>query len=139
MRRGGSRTTRDERHWLPLKERDEFTDNDVEITERLPLSVATHRTLEEIAWEASHDSVGRNQDACRSQKQRARRPINKNSGRRRATSADRNRVHSAERPRQASQHVEVAGVRLSIPDRVLHPEHGITKLDLAHYYERVAD
>ena len=34
---------------------------------------------------------------------------------------------------------EVAGVRLSHPDKVLYPEDGITKLDLAHYYEQVAE
>ena len=33
----------------------------------------------------------------------------------------------------------VAGVRLTHPDRVLYPEHGFTKHDLAEYYERVAD
>lgn len=35
--------------------------------------------------------------------------------------------------------VEVAGVRLSSPDRVLYPEQGITKRELATYYEAVAD
>lgn len=34
---------------------------------------------------------------------------------------------------------EVAGVRLSNPDRVLYPDLGITKLDLARYYERIAE
>jgi bifunctional non-homologous end joining protein LigD len=34
---------------------------------------------------------------------------------------------------------EVAGVTLSHPDRVLYPEMGLTKLDLARYYESVAD
>ncbi|RIL00893.1 MAG: DNA ligase D [Proteobacteria bacterium] len=34
---------------------------------------------------------------------------------------------------------EVAGVRLSNPDRVYWPELGITKSELAQYYERVAD
>jgi bifunctional non-homologous end joining protein LigD len=33
----------------------------------------------------------------------------------------------------------VAGVRLTNPDRVLYPDQGITKLQLAEYYERVAD
>jgi bifunctional non-homologous end joining protein LigD len=33
----------------------------------------------------------------------------------------------------------VAGVRLSHPDRVLYPDDGFTKQDLAEYYERVAD
>lgn len=35
--------------------------------------------------------------------------------------------------------VEVAGVRLTHPDRVLYPDVGLTKLDIAHYYETVAD
>jgi bifunctional non-homologous end joining protein LigD len=34
---------------------------------------------------------------------------------------------------------EVAGVRLSTPDRVYFPESGVTKSELAQYYERVAD
>ncbi len=34
---------------------------------------------------------------------------------------------------------EVAGVRLTHPDRVLYPEQAITKLGLARYYEAVAD
>lgn len=33
----------------------------------------------------------------------------------------------------------VAGVRLTHPDRVLYPEQGITKLELARYYEAIAD
>ena len=35
--------------------------------------------------------------------------------------------------------VEVAGVRLTNPGRVLYPELGLTKLDLARYYESVAE
>ncbi|HYH46968.1 MAG TPA: DNA ligase D, partial [Thermoanaerobaculia bacterium] len=34
---------------------------------------------------------------------------------------------------------EVAGVRLSNPGKVLFPGQGLTKLDLARYYERIAD
>ena len=34
---------------------------------------------------------------------------------------------------------EVAGVRLTNPGKVLFPGQGLTKLDLAHYYERIAD
>jgi bifunctional non-homologous end joining protein LigD len=34
---------------------------------------------------------------------------------------------------------EIAGVKLSHPDRVLYPEQGITKLALAAYYEKIAD
>jgi bifunctional non-homologous end joining protein LigD len=35
--------------------------------------------------------------------------------------------------------VEVEGVRLTNPDKVLYPEQGITKLELAHYYCAVAE
>jgi len=34
---------------------------------------------------------------------------------------------------------EVAGVRLTSPDRVVYPDQGVTKRDLALYYESVAD
>ncbi|HEV7669741.1 MAG TPA: DNA ligase D [Thermoanaerobaculia bacterium] len=47
---------------------------------------------------------------------------------------------AAERPAPAKTtkgDPEVAGVRLSHPDRVLYPEQGVTKLDLARYYEAV--
>jgi len=39
----------------------------------------------------------------------------------------------------ASQPAEVAGVEISKPDKVLFPDDGITKLDLAGYYDGVAD
>jgi bifunctional non-homologous end joining protein LigD len=42
-------------------------------------------------------------------------------------------------PRVAAAPDRVAGVRLTNPDRVLYPEQGITKLDLARYYEEIAD
>ena len=35
--------------------------------------------------------------------------------------------------------MEIAGVKLSHPNRVLYPEQGITKGDLAEYYEKVAE
>ena len=39
---------------------------------------------------------------------------------------------------RAAEATEVAGVRLTHPDKLLYPEAGISKLDLARYYERVA-
>jgi len=43
-------------------------------------------------------------------------------------------------PAPVSQgNVEIAGIKLTHPDRVLYPDQGITKLELAHYYEQVAD
>ncbi|MFP4417968.1 MAG: DNA ligase D [Chitinispirillaceae bacterium] len=35
------------------------------------------------------------------------------------------------------EHVEVAGIRLSNPDRILYPEQGIAKATLARYYEAI--
>jgi bifunctional non-homologous end joining protein LigD len=35
--------------------------------------------------------------------------------------------------------IEIAGVRLSSPDKVLYPEQGITKRELAEYYVAIAD
>ena len=39
----------------------------------------------------------------------------------------------------ASNDPEVAGVRISHPDRVMYPQEGLTKLDVARYYEAVRD
>ena len=46
---------------------------------------------------------------------------------------------SARAPRKRKDRVEVAGISLSNPDKVLYAESGITKLDLARYYESIAD
>ncbi len=43
------------------------------------------------------------------------------------------------RERTGDGEATVAGVTLTHPDRVLYPEQKITKLDLAHYYEEVAE
>jgi bifunctional non-homologous end joining protein LigD len=42
-------------------------------------------------------------------------------------------------PASRTEAAEVAGVRISHPERVLYAELGLTKLDLARYYESVAD
>src|SRR5918993_1334473 len=39
----------------------------------------------------------------------------------------------------AREEIEIAGVRLTSPDKVLYPEQGTTKRDLAEYYVAVAD
>lgn len=52
----------------------------------------------------------------------------------------RERPREAPRPaRKPGGAAEVAGVPLTSPDRVLYEGMGLTKLDLARYYERVAD
>jgi bifunctional non-homologous end joining protein LigD len=46
-------------------------------------------------------------------------------------------------PQKSSDHrgdeMDIAGIRLTHPTRVLYPEQGLTKLDLAHYYETIAE
>ncbi len=42
-------------------------------------------------------------------------------------------------PKPEGEPIEVGGVRLTSPDKVLYPEQGITKRDLALYYVAVAD
>lgn len=55
------------------------------------------------------------------------------------TKTPRLRTRTATGTAASSGPNEVAGVRLSHPDKVLYPDDGITKLDLAHYYELVAE
>jgi bifunctional non-homologous end joining protein LigD len=40
--------------------------------------------------------------------------------------------------RRGNRPVQVAGVRITNPDRVVYPEQGVTKLELARYYEAAA-
>src|SRR5581483_6889698 len=35
--------------------------------------------------------------------------------------------------------IEVAGIRISNPDRVLYPAQGVTKIELVRYYEAIGD
>jgi bifunctional non-homologous end joining protein LigD len=49
-------------------------------------------------------------------------------------------TRGTKRPTPAkAQGPEVGGVRISHPDRVMYPQVGLTKLDVARYYESVAD
>jgi bifunctional non-homologous end joining protein LigD len=49
------------------------------------------------------------------------------------------RSPSKEPGRNGQGEIKIAGVRLTNPGRVLYPEEGLTKRDLAEYYERIAD
>ena len=55
------------------------------------------------------------------------------------TEITREKVNHHKNPSSAQGNVEIAGIKLTHPDRVLFPDQGITKLELAHYYEQVAD
>ncbi len=63
----------------------------------------------------------------------AKRPARQSSGK----SARSPRSATASQP--DGEAIEVGGVRLTSPDKVLYPEQGITKRDLALYYVAVAD
>ncbi|HET7569932.1 MAG TPA: DNA ligase D [Gammaproteobacteria bacterium] len=69
----------------------------------------------------------RNGDEIRLHPRPAAKPAPKRSSKRRTTTRARGKGEA------------VAGVRLSNPNRVLYEQMGITKLDLAHYYESIAD
>jgi bifunctional non-homologous end joining protein LigD len=56
----------------------------------------------------------------------------------RSTAETRHRPPPQRTAGARSQPVEVAGVRLTHPEKVLFPDKGFTKRDLAHYYERIA-
>jgi bifunctional non-homologous end joining protein LigD len=49
------------------------------------------------------------------------------------------RKATVERKASKSPEIVVAGVRITNPDRVVYPEQGLTKRDIALYYESIAD
>ena len=53
----------------------------------------------------------------------------------------REKVASAQKMAASSSNdsIEIAGIKITHPDRVLYPEQKITKGELAHYYEKIAE
>lgn len=104
-------------NWLLIKENDDTARPLAEgdILEERPESVASGRSLDEIA--ESPERVW-------SSKGGKAKPAGKAAAK-------------AGMPKAVKGDAEVAGVRLSHPDRVLYPEQGMTKLDLARYYQEV--
>jgi bifunctional non-homologous end joining protein LigD len=153
VRRGGKKSSPDERHWFLFKERDAFADSKKSITETKPLSVATQRGLDEIAADA--DRVWGSNGAARSGKKKpgAKEPGAKSAATKKAASNEAP-PKAASRPKRASRGAlssdslrgghataedTVGGVRLTHPEKVLYPEQGLTKYDLASYYQQVAE
>jgi bifunctional non-homologous end joining protein LigD len=114
-----SQSERDRRRWLLFKERDEEAkpEKDGDVLEELPFSVSTRRTLDRIA--ADRDSVWKSSPKANGKLPAARSAPNEGD----TSSYD-------------GLKEQLAGVRLTHPDKVLYPEQGITKLDLAAYYMR---
>ena len=112
---GGRRPSRDgDRSWLLIKERDTeaASSGSVPIVESRPKSVASGRAIEQIA--AAADRVW-------------------NSNR------DRDAATAPPEDPGARRAPTVAGVRLTHADRILYPRLGTTKLDLARFYESIAE
>jgi bifunctional non-homologous end joining protein LigD len=110
--------------WLLIKEADEYAragDGSILETD----SVVSGRSLEEIA-KGSRKRAERRSSETRDETVRAR-------------PAPRKRRQS-EKPEAAETQPndEIAGIKLSNPDKLYFPEAGLTKRDLALYYERVA-
>jgi bifunctional non-homologous end joining protein LigD len=127
------------REWLLFKERDDEARpaDEADILAELPLSVTTGRSLDEIA--ADSDRVWNSKP--KSNRRAATRGVPTNP-------QPAGRVGRARTPHKATKEAKrdydvrkksFAGVRLTSPDKVLYPEDGITKLELADYYRSVAD
>jgi len=131
VRKGGKKGGSDERHWFLFKERDKYANVKRPIVESKPLSVESGLDLDQIAAQ-SERVWGRNGEMKRKVSKRAAEKIKK-PGKAKKAAATSVKKNSENGP------IVVEGVTLSHPDKILYPEQGITKLDLAHYYETVAE
>ncbi|HEX4146366.1 MAG TPA: non-homologous end-joining DNA ligase [Pirellulales bacterium] len=138
VRRGGKNGNPDERHWFFFKERDEFADPKKSITETKRLSVATGRDLDEIA--ADSDRVWGSNGESGEENSGKKKPAKAKTAPPAKTASRTKRAQHKARTGEASDGAQmIGGVRLTHPDKVLYPEQGLTKLDLASYYQQVAE
>jgi bifunctional non-homologous end joining protein LigD len=75
-------------------------------------------------------------------KARAKTTASKNTAANNNGAAASNGLAAKKSPKRSATSTEesvVTGVQISNPDRVMYPGYGVTKIDLAHYYESVAD
>jgi bifunctional non-homologous end joining protein LigD len=138
VRRGGRNADPDAREWFLFKERDKFADAARPITERLPLSVATGRDLDEIAKQS--DRVwGSNGEVKkrRASPGRVKMPVATSKAMPVRQRQQSKRIKT--RPPRHTFDPMLTEVRLTHPEKVLFPEAGLTKRDLAEYYASVAE
>ena len=109
------------KNWLLIKDRDGSA-GEIDVENTSPASVKSGKRIEEI---------GRNQE--RGRRSKNRRP-SKSTEPEQRRDAKKSPLNS-----RSSSNSEIAGIKLTHPDRVLYPDQGITKLELAHYYEEIAD
>ncbi len=146
VRRGGKSGSADERTWFLFKERDAFAGGKKPITAAKPLSVVTGRDMDQIAadedriWSADGEVKTKKKPAAAAlgapAKPRAAIRLRPTAGRESRRAVPRR--PAARPPRAIRRPTFVAGVRLTHPDKVLYPGQGLTKLDLAHYYQQVS-
>ena len=116
--------------WLLIKADDGYarTEDDPDILEEAPLSVKSGRSIEEIAPGGKAEAQPKKRASSSGKSAHAtaetpRSPARRTSAR---TSKDDHRV-------------DVAGVSISHPDRVLWEEQGLTKQQLAEFYLGISD
>jgi bifunctional non-homologous end joining protein LigD len=113
--------------WLLIKADDAYarTEDDPDILDEAPLSVKSGRSIEEIA--PGRAAKGTSKKAA--SKKQAASHAEKSSPRKKRTSLDK--------PVKAGG-IELAGVPLSNPNRVLWEDQGVTKQELAEFYVGIA-
>ncbi|PVE23704.1 ATP-dependent DNA ligase [Microvirga sp. KLBC 81] len=113
--------------WLLIKADDAYarTENDPDILEEAPLSVKSGRSIEEIA-------TGKAAKASTRKKTASKKPAG--SSKKSASPAKRTTAAKAK-----TSDVEVAGIPLTHPERLLWEEQGLTKQELAEFYAGIAE
>ena len=138
----------DKNQWLLFKENDEFAQPTAkgDVLQDKSLSVLSGRSMEEIATQK--DAVWQSKPKADKVQPDPSPSSSSKTGPRRGQAAPA-QPHSLVRfPQDRDLLVRMqkydakkqtfAGVRLTSPDKVLYPEDGITKLELAAYYQMVA-
>lgn len=120
--------------WLLIKAEDAYarSEDDPDILEEAPLSVKTGRSIEEIA-------------PARAKKAAAKKPTAKKpaASKKAATVKSEKTASRAKKTSSAdkakSPGIEIAGVPLTSPDRLLWEDQGLTKRELAEFYTGIAE
>ena len=129
------------RRWLLFKERDDKARavQQGNVLEDQPASVATGRSLDEIAADRDWVWNSKQESGVRGQGPGFRNKASTASGQKARTATRTKRRPTARGIEYDFGKEEFAGVRLTHPSKVLYPEQGITKLELAEYYLAVGE
>lgn len=106
---------------------------EVAFTEWTEDGILRHPTFQGLREDKSPSEVVREVE----QKPPAKKTVAKKTARKKTAKASKD-LPPLGPERDPEDVTEIAGVRISNPDRVLYPEQGLTKRELALYYERIA-